>query len=236
MKIRLMLNKIGLLLLFSVNLAWAQKIDYNKIILPRSSEQISFEERLVQLAWQNSPKNEIARRDVEISYTEFTLEKWSWLNKITASGNLNEFTIDPGANEDAQFFPRYNFSINVPLGIFLDQASETRIARQRIYVEQQKLNQQKLEVRTEVLKRYENFLRDQQVSDLLTEILAEVKTMYDKIDQDILDGIRPIDDRFAISERLKKANIDKIRADADTRISKLEIEEMIGIPLEEVLN
>ena len=50
-----------LTILFILPLAvFAQRVDYNKIILPVGATDISFEERLVQLAWQNNPASHIA--------------------------------------------------------------------------------------------------------------------------------------------------------------------------------
>lgn len=215
--------------------SYAQKVDYNKVILPRASEQISFEERLVQLAWQNNPQSEILRKNIAISDYKVNRAEWDWLSRVVISGNVNEFTIDQD-NERAQFFPRYNFALNLPLGVFAKQPINTKIARQELWVEQEKLNQHKLSIRAEVLSRYENYKRDRQVADLLTEVLSETKTLYDKINQEIVDGQRPVDDSYDISVRMKRARIDKISADAQVRISKLSLEEMIGIKLEEVIN
>ncbi len=36
-----------------------QSVDYNKIILPAGAANVSFEERLVQIAWMNNPLSEI---------------------------------------------------------------------------------------------------------------------------------------------------------------------------------
>ncbi len=229
------MKKIVWLTFFISGSIFAQKIDYNKIILPRNSESISIEERLVQLAWQNNPESEIARKNIGISEYQVNRAKWDWLNRVIISGNVNEFTIDQD-NDRAQFFPRYNFAVNVPLGILIKQPIETKIARQQLYVEQEKLNVNKLQIRAEVLKRYETYKRDLQIANLIGEILSETKTLYDKVNQEIIDGLRPVDDSYDVSERLKNANIDKINADSKVNIAKLSVEEMIGIKLEEVIN
>lgn len=229
------MKKIVWLAFFISGSIFAQKIDYNKIILPRNSESISIEERLVQLAWQNNPESEIARKNIGISEYQVNRAKWDWLNRVIISGNVNEFTIDQD-NDRAQFFPRYNFAVNVPLGILIKQPIETKIARQQLYVEQEKLNVNKLQIRAEVLKRYETYKRDLQIANLIGEILSETKTLYDKVNQEIIDGLRPVDDSYDVSERLKNANIDKINADSKVNIAKLSVEEMIGIKLEEVIN
>ncbi|MEM9388895.1 MAG: TolC family protein [Bacteroidota bacterium] len=217
------------------NTVWGQKIDYNKVILPRNSGSISLEERLVQLAWQNNPASEIAQKNIGVSEYRVNIAKWDWLSRIVVSGNINEFTIDQ-ENERAEFFPRYNFALNVPLGVFAKQPMETRMVRQQLYIEQEKLNQLKLEIRAEVLKRYENYKRDMKIADLLGEVLSETKTVYDNVKGQINTGQLVVGENYDISERFKRAQIDKIKADAQVKISKLSLEEMIGIKYEEVIN
>ena len=43
----------------------AQSIDYNKIIVTEQVTAISFEEKLVQLAWRNHPSNKVVTQKVE---------------------------------------------------------------------------------------------------------------------------------------------------------------------------
>src|SRR5690606_29645732 len=59
------MKKIVFLLMLSSPLL-GQNVDYNKIILPESSQTSEFEEKLVQLAWKNHPDNEALLREVSI--------------------------------------------------------------------------------------------------------------------------------------------------------------------------
>ena len=56
-----------LFLLLASFLVMAQSIDYNKIIVTEQVSSISFEERLVQLAWRNHPSNKVVAEKVELS-------------------------------------------------------------------------------------------------------------------------------------------------------------------------
>lgn len=59
--------KFILFCLFSSAFSYAQEVDYSKIIYPDSVEVPNFEERLVQLAWKNTPANRTYESEVYIA-------------------------------------------------------------------------------------------------------------------------------------------------------------------------
>ncbi len=70
----------------------AQSVDYNKIIVPDQVPSISFEERLVQLAWKNHPTNKAAMQKVEVAQAIKAKASWAWLDNFFVQANVNEFT------------------------------------------------------------------------------------------------------------------------------------------------
>jgi hypothetical protein len=107
------MNFIGMkrLLLFLLVLASfavkAQSIDYNKIIVTEQISSISFEERLVQLAWRNHPSNKVVAQEVEMAQSMRSKARWSWLDNIYVEGNYNEFTGDDEIDPLARSAPLY---------------------------------------------------------------------------------------------------------------------------------
>ena len=75
-------------------LAVVAQVDYNKIILPDDATDVSFEERLVQLAfWRNNPESQMVYQGVEAAREDgkVAVRQWSTLTGVT--GNLNEFSV-----------------------------------------------------------------------------------------------------------------------------------------------
>ena len=66
------------LLLFIPFISFSQSVDYNKIIVPDQVPEISFEERLVQLAWKNHPTNKVAVQKVEMAQALKSKASWAW--------------------------------------------------------------------------------------------------------------------------------------------------------------
>ncbi len=90
-----------------ISRAFAQQVDYNKIILPDEAANISFEEKLVQLAWKNNPASAIVQGEAKVAQYEAKAAGGKWLGLFGAQGNLNEFTIKrftgSSDNDDEQF-------------------------------------------------------------------------------------------------------------------------------------
>ncbi|WP_315820632.1 TolC family protein [Paraflavitalea speifideaquila] len=81
-----------------------------------TSQITDIREKLVQLAMQN-PSFEIADRNVNVATYQLRRAKGTWFGVISASGNVNEYTINPKSapSNQATLYPKYNFSLNLPL-------------------------------------------------------------------------------------------------------------------------
>ena len=118
--------------------AGAQEVDYNKVIPPGTSPNADFSEKLVRLAWVNYPANKAVQANVKIAEQELTMARWKWLDRITISGNVNEFTLTGGPNEEtrarAMFYPRYNIGITLSPGMLVTIPAETKRARENLHI------------------------------------------------------------------------------------------------------
>lgn len=225
-----------LVLLVSSFTSVGQSVDYNKIVLPSGLVSVSFEERLVQLAWTNHPSSKISQLNVNMFNKEKSLATWSWLDNASATFNVNQFTLDPSTDVlgRAAFFPRYNLSFRIPLGTFISTPLQAKIANDKVLISQQQVNELKLTVRKEVLT--------------AVEILKERYKIYrlrDRLKEDFLILLKDAEKKFSIGE----IKIDQYQlasqaynARAESVISsqsmfnqsKLQIEAMIGVKLDEV--
>src|SRR5690606_1618627 len=117
-------------LLFVTTHVFGQSIDYNKIILPDHVQSPDFAEKLVQLAWQNNPLNEVLRKEIKAGEYQVKRNAGDWLDIIQLQGNLNEFTIKGEENSNrAAFYPRYNIRAAISLGMFVTVPLTTKIDR-----------------------------------------------------------------------------------------------------------
>lgn len=235
---------IGILLAitFLVN---AQKTDYNEIILPQKTDSIIlkamglslFEEKLVQLAWQNYPSSEIYSSRVAIARKNISLEKFSWTDDIRASFNFNQRNIQDGLMNDdpvGNFYPWYNFGIGLSIGSFVNTPLRTGIAKDNLDIAMASLNQQKLSLRAEVLKRYKDYQLKVELLKIRTQAVEDAYSTHLLITRDFENGVATLEEFIGSAAAYNSTLESKLIAETDVLASKITLEEMIGVKFEEI--
>jgi outer membrane protein TolC len=228
--------KIVLLLLVISTPLLGQNVDYNKIILPESSQAAEFEERLVQLAWRNHPTNEALRRQVTIADVNVRQSNASWLDNINITGNLNEFTINKAADPfgRAAFFPKYNISASISLGTFFSTPYNIRKSKEQRVIAQANVNAQKLAVRNQVLKLYNEYQMQERIFKLQSQALLDTETSHKLEEQRFRRGDITFDLYSSSLVAYNEALRAQLEAERDFKNAKLDLEQMIGMRLEDV--
>lgn len=231
------MNKILTLIFFVFPLAtFAQKIDYNKIILPDDAKDIQFVEKLVRLAWANNPINEMLKHEVAAAEYNEKIMKRGFINQITATGNLNEFNINPpNTTQFPIFFPRYNFGATLNLGNFFLDPLKSKKAKEEKMIAVQNVNSRKLTLRAEVLRKYQIYLTKKELLKVQVEALEDASNLYSTSEQKFKNGEATIVEYNAALENLNSRKTQKITAELDFNVSKIDIEELIGVKLEDVI-
>ena len=159
---------LAILIMISFN-AKSQSIDYNKIILPEGISDIGYAEKLVQLAWQNHPSNDDVKKSVALAKYDLKIGKIDWLDAFQASANLNEFNIDPSSDiaNRSLFFPRYNFSLSLPLGQLFTDPMVTKKNHIKVEIAESRVNNVKIQLRKEVLSAYNDYLMFEEIINFI---------------------------------------------------------------------
>ena len=214
----------------------SQIIDYNKIILTENSTNIEFSEKLVKLAWKNHPNNIIQKEQIEITQLDLKLSKRRWIQNLKFSGNLNEFNIDPSRDivNRSQFFPRYNFSLAFPLGDLFMNPLENKQRQILVEVSENELNAAKLLVRRNVLLAYNDFLLQEEIYKIQRLAMDNAETNHAIIEEAFEQGEETYDGYTASFNNLNQKKITILLAERDYKNAKLTLEEMIGVPLENI--
>lgn len=214
----------------------AQNVDYNKIILPESSQASEFAEKLVQLAWRNNPSNEVLRREVDIAGIDVKQSNTSWLDNIHISGNYNEFTINPATDVFGRsaFYPKYNIGATISLGTFFDVPYNIRRSKEALVIAQANLNSQKLLVRNTVLKLYNEYLMLERVYKLQSQTLLDNETAHKLAEQRFRRGEITFETYSMSLASYNDIMIAQLGAERDYKNAKLDLEQWIGMKLEDV--
>lgn len=226
--------------------AFSQKPNYNEVILPQQADsQIvsamglsPYEEKLVQLAWQNYPASEIYNSKVRIAEKKISLERFDWTNDVKASFNFNQRNIESGlgATEESgnNYYPWYNFGVSVSLGSFVHVPMKTSIAKEELDIANAYVNQQKLSIRAEVLKRYKDYQLKVELLKIRTQAQDDAYATHQLITRDFEKGAATLEEFIKSAAAYNTSVEAKLIADKDVLETKISLEEMIGVKLEEV--
>jgi outer membrane protein TolC len=224
---------ITLLIYVNVN---GQKIDYNTIILPPNVSDLEFPEKLVRLAWQNNPSVSILSAELDKSLLDVKYTQFTWLNNIRITGNLNEFNINTSnsALDGSMFFPRYNISATVSLGDFVLTPNRTKLMKENVNISNESINLRKLELRAEVLKRYQTFINYKEIYDIRVQMVEDAFSDYKLKEISFGKGEIPLGEYTISLERYNQHKISKILAERDVVNARIELEELIGVKISDV--
>ncbi len=215
-----------------------QPVDYNKVILPENSRNGDFAEKLVQLAWRNYPENEAIRHQVRIAAYNVKQNNASWLETIRISGNLNQFNIDERADllsdYRSSFYPLYNFGITFTLGTFFTIPYDIRKSREELIVAEANVNTQKLTVRNTVLRLYNEYVMLEKLFNLQSQTLLDNETSHKLTEQQFRRGEIVFETYSTSLASYNEAVKAQLMAERDFRNAKLDLEQWIGMRLEDV--
>jgi len=194
----------------------------------------AIKEKLVKLALKNN--SEITAADANIRISEIARKRAnsSMLSSINLGANANEFVINN--SPQANFFPKYNLGVSIPLDLFAKNKAEKQTATQMININTAQKDIIEKTIRTKVLILYETYKEKKQIVELQKMAMEDDIAAYEKAQQDYADNIITLEDvskiyKASVNEKSILATKQK-----EYNISVIELEEAIGMPLSKALN
>lgn len=195
-------------------------------------DSMDIREVLVNQALQNSGL-EADEANIRIAESNLRKAKTTWMDALSANANINEFVVNN--SPAAIYYPKYNVGVNVPLSIFSRQKNSVEVARELITINTVQRNERIKTIRTTVLTRYENYLEKKEQLQLHSEAAEEMQTSYLKAKKDYASnriGLEQLNQTYL----LYNSELSKQRtADRDLKVAYIELEEMVGFRLKDIL-
>jgi outer membrane protein TolC len=225
---------LAFLFFTQVSLAQKQQRDFR----PDTVRIRDIRERLIQLAMQG-PDYEIMDHNAQAATYNIRIAKSAYLGLFSAQGNINEFTITgtPSSTTGVAipyYYPKYNFSLNIPFDIFTRTTNNVKIAKQNYYALTAAKNQKFRDIKADVLTKYENYLLAKQLVELQGKVTQSEYATLKRAEGDFGENLIKLDDveraqRLYTNEQVKSLTLQK-----DLNLSKIELEKVIGVKIEEV--
>lgn len=220
--------------LFFSNLT-AQVIDYNQIVPPEGQRPTNFEEYLVQLAWLNNPETQIRAYQTTKEQKEVELQRKKWMDDVKVGFNINEVSLAnvlQPSDSNLVLYPLYQFSAGVSLGSFTTNKKKREIEEVDVMIAQMEENRHKLRIRAETLARYRKLLLSIETLKVRTKAEEDSRNTYELANQRFKNADLELEDLLRASEAYNNASEKRLASETDIELSKLSLEEMIGVKWE----
>lgn len=202
--------------------------------------QDDIKDKLVQLAYNNPS---IKVRDYERDKTIAERQKAGamWLNYVTLSANLNEVTLKTYKSNNTNdirnqiYYPLWNVNITVPLGSLVGKSSDVKVARKNVQIATAEQEVAKRQVKAMVLSKYHDYLMTKEMLGLQNEVTEDDYTAFQTAENKLANGSISFESYTSASQRYNDDRNKKLSLERDLANVKLDIEEIIGVKLEEVI-
>jgi outer membrane protein TolC len=203
--------------------------------------QDDIKDKLVQLAY-NNPSIKVRDYEKDKAVAERQKAGAMWLNYVTASANLNEVTLKTyKSNNTADirnqiYYPLWNVNITVPLGSLVGKSSDVKVARKNIQIATAEQEIAKRQVKAMVLSKYHDYLMTKEMLGLQNEVTEDDYTAFQTAETKLANGSISFESYTSASQRYNDDRNKKLSLERDLANVKLDIEEIIGVKLEEVIS
>ncbi len=192
------------------------------------NEEEAIKNHLVKLAQKNPA---FTADDAAIEIAELNRKKAnsSWLNSVVIGGNLNEFSINnsPAGN----FYPKYNFGVQLPLDIYARNKNERKVGDQNIIIANAAKADRMNRVKAETLIRYENFKEQKELANLQKISVDNNYSDYLAAQSNFADNTITVDVLNKIYQGYVFEQFKLVQLKKELNVAIIQLEEMIGIPL-----
>jgi outer membrane protein TolC len=178
----------------------------------------------------------IADDNVKFTQQEIDKVKLSWMNNFNASFNLNEFSLQNSLfQQQNSFFPRYNFSLSLPLGFVATKKKEIQMAKTN--------NQRSIDIREfeiqqlkeAVIQEYQNYVSNTYLLEIHQLTLQDEKMILDKATQSFESNQIDIEAYTNYTRRYNEMLTKKVTLLRDLNSSRYRLEAYLGMDLESAL-
>ncbi len=179
----------------------------------------------------NINENNIKSRDTSIP--DATPEALMAANDITQEQlttlDASRGIVDLGGVNN---FPIWNVGLIFNLGRWINRDNEMEIAKQKLQIEEVTLDQQKLELRAEVIRRYQAYLHTVEVYKIRVQTEEDIAQTFQLVSNRFKEGTVDFEEFSRASNANQNAKEATLNSKGDIVATKIDLEEIIGIPLE----
>ena len=186
---------------------------------------------LFELAMTNHPEFKSLSHSENVSELQLKRTKYEWVNSVRVIGNINEFSINPERNQNNNFYPRYNFSLILPVGIFLQQPTDNKIAKENVAATKKASESYEIQLKLDIIKKYNNYLRIETLLQRQRELTESELSNYLILEEKFKNNDADLDELNRAERSYNVELFKQINYQDELNTAKVELEAVIASPL-----
>jgi outer membrane protein TolC len=192
------------------------------------------ENKLVELALK-SPSYSASLKQNLINELELRKTKNAWLNLLAVSYTVNDQSFNKPAPTSTIVYPKYNFGVTVPLGIIFSQGTQVKSARAALAYSNDLREDLARTIKANVLSRYKEYKLYRSLIEIQSVLINDVLANSSQAEENFKKGTITVE-TYISAQKTKNDELAKnLNLKMQQDLIKIDIERMIGVPLEQVL-
>ena len=194
-------------------------------------------EKFNNIALNYNPRVKALQDQAAASQYLIGVNKISWLNQISITGNLNQFTLPStlGNGYASPFFPRYNIGVIIPLGIFFTTPKKVKLARIQFEQDMDKLSSEKEDLRNRIGDMVQEFLYQREQNLIYQRMTENSRLSLENKEKTFKLGTSSLKDFLDAKHEYFSALTKSLSAKRDLMVSQYNLELLIGRSLDDAL-
>lgn len=188
-------------------------------------------ERLKELAWENHESRRISELQLQMAKQEIKNRRWEWLDALSFTYNYSpDFLFEENAGRSASL----GIGVVVRLGNLAQVPGRVRMAKLERAVATSEIQVQRKDIQNQVIQRYAFYLESMERYELYVEAVENTYSTVESARLRFERGDMNVDELQRAEDYLTGRRQQLIQARTDFFKARIDVEELIGVPLEQV--
>jgi len=206
---------------------------FSSVAAMSDSTAIAFMDKLAKIAEDNYPQNEYFRGKIGVMQEGVYQARWSWLNTLSMSYQYNpKQAVDNTTTSSV--FPQFGIGVTVNIGNIFSTPSKISQAEAELHASQASLNTQISYIRAEVKRRFAKYIQSVDLLKIRQRAVNDSESEMEYIKHKFEKGETTIDEYNKVLRSYTDNLQGKVTSEGDVLYSKISVEELIGMKLEDV--
>jgi outer membrane protein TolC len=204
----------------------------------KDNADTAIERKLIELAMAG-PAYRSSNHQLKINEQELKKAKNAWLNLLSLSYSVNDQTFNKSPDPTGSntfVYPRYNFGVTIPLGIIFSQGSQIKTAREVVAYTKDQQAVLADNIKAAVLSKYREYREYNTLIVIQSELVNDVMANATQAEENFKNGNITVDIYLSVLKTKNEELAKSFNLKLQQELLKIEVERMIGVPLESVLH